>query len=247
MLKESSKPLEVLRPAVLPDDAWLLCLFLAAETIGALYGFVAHVPVALFLSLVVMGLFPGMPLAFHSILHFTVRIGVFEDRFEVSSVSPLQRFLRVGRVQQLRFKDISYAYYLEKEIDFLKRFVEFAQRERETTSFDDLFLAGARGEVQIPDSARVVSDLPEVFLKTRLDFSKYLAVEGGPRGAIGTARVRSCLVLSNRDGSQKVYMANFYDLSASDSQRFFRTLMDENRDIRFLMDTSKVRRLSRLS
>jgi hypothetical protein len=247
MLKRSNQPLEVIRPAILPDDVWLLYLFLAAETIGALYGFIAHVPVALFLSLVVMGLFPGMPLAFHSIARFTVRIELFEDRFAVVSVRPLGGLLRIGREQRLGFKDISYAYYLEREIDFLKRFVEFAEHERETTDFDDLFSAGVRGEVEIPDAARDESDLPEVFLRTKLDFSRYVRVGGRLRGALGTARARSCLVLSNRDGSQKVYVANLYDLSSSDSQHFFTTLTDKNPNIQFLMDAGKVRRLFRLS
>jgi hypothetical protein len=247
VFKGINQPLRVLRPAIFPDDMWLVYLFVAAEAVGALYGFVAHVPVALFLSLVVMGLFPGMPLAFHSIAHFTVRIEVFEDRFAVVSVWPLGSLLRIGREQQLGFKDISYAYYLEREIDFLKRFVESAEHERETTGFDDLILAGVRGEIRVPDAARDDSNIPEVFLRTKLDFSKYLWVESRPRGRIGTARVRSCLVLSNRDGSQKVYMMNFYDLSSSDSRYFFRTLMDNNPSIRFLMDTGKVRRLFKLS
>jgi hypothetical protein len=248
MWSETSKPLEVLKPAILPDDAWLFYSIFAVEMIGAAYGLIRDVPLATYLSLIVMGVIPGMPVFIHSIFHFTVRIELYEDRFTVVSFRPLVRFLKVGRRQQLAFKDISCVYYLEKEISFLKKFVAHAKKKATPAGFEDLIRAGIDGEIELPQAAHgsfqeLGDDICKVFLKTKLNFSRYLRAENGPRGAMATARAKSYLVLSNRDGSQKVYLPNFYDLSGTDSRNFLRILKERNGDIQFLMDTRKIRRL----
>jgi hypothetical protein len=248
MSTETNKPLEVLKPAILPDDAWLFYSILAAEIIAAAYGFIRDVPAAIYSSLIFMGLFPGMSIFLHSIFHFNVRIELFDDRFTVVSFCPLERFLKIGRKQQLTFKDISYVYYLEKEISFLKKFVAHAKNKRKSANLDDLFRAGIDGQIGVLQAARgslqeLDENVRKVFLKTKLNFSRYLKAENGLHGTTATARARLYLVLSNSDGSQKVYLSNFYDLSGTDSQRFLRTLKERNGDIQFLMDIHKVRRL----
>lgn len=228
---------------------WLVYVVLAIEIAIGLYGFISSGTIGIAIIMTItMCVFPGMLIFFHSIFHFSVKLEVFDDHFVVTSYDPLERFLRVSHQQQLAFKDVSYAYYLGKEIDFLKEFIRHANNKQEAVNVADLFRMGIDGEISFPQATQesmhgVDDNICKVFLNTKLNFPKYISAEEGSRGGVATARIKTCLVLSNNDGSQKVYFANFYDLSGEDSQHFLKTLKEKNGNIQFLMDPAKIKRL----
>jgi hypothetical protein len=116
---QNDKPLQVLRPAIWPDDKIIFYWVLAVEAAALLAGVIWHRPVAVFLSLVAMGILPGMPLFFHTIFHLSVKVEIFDGRFVITSYAG-DRLIKLEKEQELLFKDIEYVYYLNREIEFLK-------------------------------------------------------------------------------------------------------------------------------
>ncbi len=251
---KNSEPLQVLRPAILPDDNvfyWVL----AVEIIAVLVGMAFHNRGVALVALMFMGVLPGMPLFFHTVFHLSVKIEIFDDRFVITSYAG-DNFVRFAHKQEMSFRDIAYVYYLEREIGALKSFCGHFRGVKDLKaeadfSFDSLAKKYSVTREDYDKSlARVRNSLSDIdpecvsaFLKTKLNLKKYVWTETRAKGYIGTSRVRAYLVFSSKDGMKKAYLANFYDLSGTDSRGFLRTLKEKNPRINFLMNTNQVRRL----
>ena len=66
----------------------------------------------------------------------------------------------------------------------------------------------------------------DFFLKTRLNVKKYTR-------ARGSSYLDDSLVMSNKDGSKKVYFTTFNMLSDNDSKGFLKILKQKNENIKF--------------
>lgn len=239
------KPLRILKPAILPDDVWLFYVILAIEIIALVFGIIKNSSQTITMSLACICIIPGMPIFFHSIFHFTARFEIFERRFVFISYNLFERFLKVSRRQEMAYDEIAYVYYLKREIDFLEKFVRYMNKRQKPIDYDILETGideKILSEIQ-KSSDETDINVCKIFLKTKLNLTKYIRAERGPKGITTTARARAYLVLSNKDGSQKAYIANFYDLSGADSQYFLNSLKERNPNIQFLMNPNKIRRL----
>lgn len=256
----------ILRPAILLDDRSLFYVIFVLEIAALLVGIIMRNQVVSFLAIVVMGVLPGMPIFFHTVFHFSVEVRIFNDRLLITSYAG-DNVIRAGTHQEIFFGEIAFVYCLEREIDFIIKFLRHLQpfkiprSEHDLTEHNltkkygisreeslDAFLT-AQGAVS--GNGRVLSqgdpggagDLFTAYLITSVDIAKYLRTEGRAGGFGANARARACLVLSNKEGSKKVYFANFYDLSGDDSRKLLEMLREKNPKVRFQMDTRKVRRL----
>jgi hypothetical protein len=239
------KPLKILKPAILPDDVWLFYVIFAIEIIALVFGIIRNSPQTITMSLAFMCIIPGMPIFFHSIFHFTAKFELFEERFAFISYNLFERFLKVSKRQEMAYDEVAYVYYLKREIDFLKKFVHYMNKIQKPIDYDILGMdvdEKILSEIQ-KSSDETDTNVCKIFLKTQLNLTRYIRTERGPKGTTATARARAYLVLSNKDGSQKAYIANFYDLSGADSQYFLKNLKERNPNIQFLMNPNKIRRL----
>jgi hypothetical protein len=255
MSNKNDRPLQVIKPAILPDDN-IFYWILAVEITGLLVGAILHNRTVALSSLMFMAVLPGMPLFFHAIFHLTVTVKVFDDKLTIHTFAGSSSFIKIPWRQEIFFKDITYVYYLDKEIKFLQAFCShqraFKKLSEETDfTFNNLskkyMLSREYFDEWFKKTEELFPDLKSVdarfFLKTNLNLKKYTFIETRVKGYTATARSKAYLVLSDKDGNKKVYFANFYDLSGKDSRGLLKTLKEKNPSINFLMNTDKIRRL----
>ncbi|MBF0530313.1 MAG: hypothetical protein HQK55_13775 [Deltaproteobacteria bacterium] len=250
---ESTRPLRVMKPAILPDDNafyWIL----AIEAIGVLAGLILHKPTVSLVSLVFMGTLPGIPLFFHTIFHFAVKVQIFADKLSVTSYLG-NNVIKFASRQEIHFGEITYVYYLEQEIKFLRTFCNHFRGLKNISKENDFTFDGLSQKYKISREEydehlrKTKESLPDLesqgvfFLKTKLNLNKYMQVERSYKGGAhaATTRIKACLVLSNSDGTKKVYFANFLDLSRKDARGLLSPLKLRNSNVRFLMDPERVK------
>ena len=301
-----------LRPAVLPDDKRLFSYpVIVGLGVSAVGVFLANM-IMIVLPLIVLAVFPGLPVLFHLIYHLFVKIEVLPDKVIVTDYvsDPIVRF---SRRQEITFSEISYIYYLGKEINLLSnlrnrlrkfkipvketdytkahlmdrygipeevyaKFEESSQKTltdsaatgilmmldeiyrkydvtRETRdsikkaleddsnfSFEYLKAALRDHPVSAEDLedlrdefANINADVLAPFLLTKVNLSKYQKVSKQRNGAHLTARTDNGLVLSNENGTNKVYLMRFHDLSRADLHEFISTVNSRRPGISYLM------------
>jgi hypothetical protein len=250
---QSDKP-KILKPAILPDDVWLFYTVWAIEAGFLIWGLLANSSKIIAITILWACIFPGIAIFFHSIFYFTTKFLIFDDKFVFVSYNPFERFLQVSRRQEMAYEDVIYAYYLDKEIDFLEKFIGKMHQKRIPIEYGDfagknidMNMLSEKFHISSQEIDGLVNETDEslgkVFLQSKLKLPKYINTENARQGWIGTARAKSYLVLSNKDGSKKMYIANLYDLSGADSQYFLKTLKQRNPNIKYLMNPNKFRRL----
>jgi hypothetical protein len=79
-----------------------------------------HNPALSFFGIVVALVFPGLPLFFHTLFHFTSEFAFFHDRLVVTSYGFL-RIIRVPFRQEIRYDEVQYVYFLDKEDRVLRK------------------------------------------------------------------------------------------------------------------------------
>lgn len=109
---------QTLRPSILPDNRKMFTIpVVAAAALSAIFwasGFHA----AAFVPLIIIVVFPGLPIFFHLIFFLAVKYEISSDRLVVVDYAG-DKFVKLPRRQEIRFDDIDYVYYLEKEINLL--------------------------------------------------------------------------------------------------------------------------------
>lgn len=311
--------MRTLRPAILPDNTKLVVYPLVVGLGVAATGVILGNPVVIALPLMILVVFPGLPILFHAVYHFFVQYQIFPDRLvvvdRVSDPSVRSR----GR-REIRFGDIRYCYYVDtearllmslrkklevyhvprKETDYRKYNLldkyrvpeavldEFERRPHKT--LNDTTATGVLLEVEtvcerhnvpkkvtkeicqalendadlnfemvreklrpVPvdpvDLVRIRDkfshlDTPEVspFLVTQINLKRLEKIESSryPQAAV---RSRVGLVLSNADGTNKVYLMHFRDLGQEDSRELMRVIRDRSKSVQFLMTRKEVHAL----
>jgi hypothetical protein len=308
-----------LRPPILPDNSKLVVYPLGAGLAVVGTGVVIGNPVVIALPLIILAVFPGLPVLFHSIYHFFVEYQVFPDRLAVRDRVSDPCVRSRGR-QEIRFGDIAYCFYVDKEAHLLmnllaklkpynvpptetdfrrenllatyrvpEQVIDAFERSSEQT-LNDVTATGVILEVEdvcgrngVPrrttreickalerdehlsfdtlkerlhpypvnpaDLERIRDkfaslDTPEMnpFLVTKINLKKLKKIESSRYGNAGM-RSRVGLVLSNKDGTSKVYLMHFRDLSRKDSRELIAAIRDRTRGVKFLMTRNELKAL----
>ena len=87
-------------------------------------------------------------------------------------------------------------------------------------------------------------DILALFLSTRVNIAKYKKAESQRYGASVTARTDVGLVLSNKNGSEKVYLMYFHNLSEKDFRRLIKIVNKKKSGIQYLMTKAEINRLT---
>ncbi len=309
-----------LRPAILPDDTRLffypVIIGLVISAVGLFLGNI----IVVILPLIVLAVFPGLPVLFHLIYHLLVYIDVWRDRIVVTDYVK-DRFVRFKARQEISFAEIRYVYYLGREINLLLNlrnrlgkfkiaaketdyrrdslisrygipgdlYEEFEKSSQKTLtdytatgvwmkldeichkydvsketrdrikealkndsnySFDYLKNALRGCSVDMQDFDGLKDELTHIdvdvlapFLLTQVNLGRYQKAERQRGGAHVTARTDNGLVLSNEDGTKKIYLMHFHDLSERDVHRFINRVTSKQPDISFLMTRKERERL----
>jgi hypothetical protein len=199
-LQQKERAVRVFRPALLPDNrrlVWyplMICGVLA--TLGYFFNNLALAVIPL-LGVVV---FPGIPIAIHSVFFLCVKITLNEDTLIVVDWAG-DPFVSYPRRQEMALSRVAYVYHLQKEAE--------------------------------ANMAETVPSAP--FCNTYIKTKKYRSANANPRRAGAQVRSDNGLVLSDKEGENKVYIMHFHDLSKKDWQELARQFRKKNKDISFLM------------
>ena len=90
-------------------------------------------------------------------------------------------------------------------------------------------------------------DIIRPFLLTKVNLSKYKKVAGYRGGMAATAKVDNALVFANKDGTEKVYLMHFHDLSRQGWQSLMQDIKNHNPNITYLMTKSEYKNLLKYS
>ena len=107
------------RPSVLPDNKKLFIYPLAVCLTIASIGIIIKNPIVIVLPLIVLAVFPGLPVFFHLLIYLFVKIELHPDKIVVKDYLG-NNIVRSPRLQEMAYTDIAYIYYLSKEINLLK-------------------------------------------------------------------------------------------------------------------------------
>jgi hypothetical protein len=311
---------ETLRPAVLPDDRRIFSYPVVIGLAISMVGFFLDNNIMLVLPLIVLAVFPGLPVLFHLIYYLFVKIEISQDRLVITDrVS--DRFVRFKAHQEISFSELRYINYVGKEINLLlnlrsklkkfkipasetdytktnlvsrysvpealfEKFEKSSQKtltdytatavlmkldeiydkyniSKETrnnikkalksnSNFNYKYLKTALCNYAISSQdleslsdefTNIDVDILAPFLLTKVNLGKYRKAERSRHGAHVTARVDNSLVLSNKDGTKKVYFMRFHDLSEQDLHRFIERVNSKQPDIRYLLTKRELERL----
>ena len=82
-------------------------------------------------------------------------------------------------------------------------------------------------------------DIIRTFLLTKVNLAKYKKVAGYRGGMSATAKVDNALVFANKDGTKKVYLMHFHDLSREGWKSLMQEIKNHNPNITYLMTKSE--------
>ena len=205
-LQQRERAVQVFRPAVLPDNRRLVWYLLTICGVLATLGYFLDNPPLVIMPLLVVAVFPGIPIAIHSVYFLSVRITLYRDTLTVVDWAG-DPFVSYPRRQEIALSQVSYAYHLQKEAE-----------------------------------AHKTGSAPSVpFRSTRINLKKYSAANSDPRRVGAVARTDNGLILSDREGQDKVYIMHFHDLAKKDWQQLGSLLQEANSDISFLMGEKEKR------
>jgi hypothetical protein len=109
---------ETIRPSVLPDNKKLVIYPLIVCLITAGIGIIIGNLIVMVLPLIVLVVFPGLPVFFHLLMYIFVKIELHTHKIVVKDYLG-NGIVRSDRMQEMAYADIAYIYYLAKEINLL--------------------------------------------------------------------------------------------------------------------------------
>jgi len=311
---------KTIRPSVLPDNKKLVIYPLIACLVIAGIGIIIKNPIVIALPLIVLAVFPGLPVFFHLLMHIFVKIELHPDKIVVKD-SLGNNIVRFPRLQEMVYADIAYIYYLSKEINLLQNLCNKLKEFKLSPKENDYTKENLTAKYSVPaekiedfekssqnilndytataillkldniyrkyiipkstaknisrelkddekfnyeylrdrlkDYAVDIEDLNELedelanikvdiiqsFLLTKVNLAKYKKVAGYRGGLSATAKVDNALVFANKDGTEKVYLMHFHDLSREDWQSLMREIKNYNPNITYLITKSEYKNL----
>jgi hypothetical protein len=311
---------KTIRPSILPDNKKLVVYPLIVCLAIAGVGIIIKNPIVIILPLIVLGVFPGLPIFFHLLMHIFVKIELHPERIVVKDYLG-NKIVRAPMRQEMAYADIAYIYYLGKEINLLKNLVKKLKKYKLSPKEDDYTRENLTGKYGVPvekiesfekDSKNILNDytatailmkLDEIygkynvpkktarginkelkddrnfsyeyvrnrlkeypvemedldelkdefsnikadvvlpFLLTKVNLAKYKKVSNYRGGMSATARVDNALVFASKDGTEKVYLMHFHDLSGEGWQTVMQEIKNHNPSITYLMTKSEYNNL----
>ena len=311
---------KTIQPSILPDNKKLVIYPLVVCLLIAGVGIIINNPIVIVLPLIVLAVFPGLPVFFHLLMHLFVKIELHPDKIVVKDYLG-NNIVRPPFLQEMAYAEIAYIYYLSKEINLLqnlrnklKKFklwpkendytrenlvAKYAVPAEQIDSFekssqnilndytatailmklDDIYrkynipketaknisreLKNAEKfnyeylrdslkdyPIDIEDLNELKDELENIkvdivrpFLLTKVNLSKYKKVAGYRGGISATAKVDNALVFANKDGTEKVYLTHFHDLSRQAGQSLMQDIKDRNPNIIYLMTKNEYKNL----
>lgn len=199
-MQQEERAVRVFRPALLPDNRQLVWYPLTICGVLATLGYFLNNLFLVIIPLLVVAVFPGIPIAIHSLYFLSVKITLYGDTLIIVDWAG-NPFVSYPRRQEIALSRVAYVYHLQKE-------------------------AEAHMAETVP---------PSPFCNTYIKAKKYRAANADPRRVGAVARTDNGLVLSDKDGENKIYIMHFHDLSQKDCQQLARQFQKRNKDISFLM------------
>ncbi len=304
--------IETLRPAVLPDDKRLFSYPIVTGLLISVVGIFRGNSIMVVLPLIVLAVFPGLPVLFHLIFHIFVKIEILPDKLIITDYVS-NRFVRFKTHQEISFSEICYIHYSGKEINLLLNLKNKLKKFKIPAKETDYTKAHLIGRYGVPEAlianfekstqkllsdytaTRVLMKLDEIynkynvpketrdsikktlkkdsnfnfenlktalgsypinsqdmeslndeltnidtdilapFLLTKVNLVKYQKAEKYRHGAQITARTDNGLVISNQDGTKKIYLMHFHNLSEKAIHRFIEIVSNKQPGVKFLM------------
>ena len=110
---------QTMRPSILPDNKKLVAYPLVVCLIISAIGIAEKNLVVVILPLIILAVFPGLPVFFHLLFYLFVKIELYPHKIIVRDYTG-NKIVKFPSVQEIAFADIRYIYYLGKEINLLK-------------------------------------------------------------------------------------------------------------------------------
>jgi len=110
---------QTMRPSILPENKKLVAYPLIVCLIISAIGIAVKNPVVIILPLIVLAVFPGLPVFFHLLFYLFIKVELYPHKIVVRDYTG-NKFVKFPSVQEMAFADIRYIYYLGKEINLLK-------------------------------------------------------------------------------------------------------------------------------
>ena len=200
-MHQNEGAIHTFRPALIPDNRRLVWYPLAICGVVAALGYLFANLLLVIMPLLVVAVFPGLPIAIHSVYFLSIQMTLDGDKLTIVDWAG-DPFVSYPRRQEIVLSRVAYLYHLKKE-----------------------------AEANMTKSAP-----PPPFCNTFINTKKYRAADKNPRRIGVVARTNNGLVLSDKNGENKVYIMHFHDLSQKDWQKLAGEVQKRNGEISFLMN-----------
>lgn len=144
--------MRTLRPAILPDNKNLVVWPLLVGLGVAGTGFVVGNPVLIALPLIILAVFPGLPILFHLVYYLFVQFQIFPDRLVVIDRAS-DPFIRSRGRQEIQFGNIEYVFYVDKEAHLLMNLLKRLEPYNVPVTENDYRREHLVTKYRVPESA----------------------------------------------------------------------------------------------
>jgi hypothetical protein len=150
---------------------------LAILSATAIVGIIIDNLIVVVLPLIVLVLFPGLPLFFHLVIHLFVKLELHPDKVVVRDYVG-SSIVRASRVQQMEYGDIAYIYYLGKEINVLETLRKKLKKYKLSPKENDYTKENLAGKYGVPadeferferDSRNILNDYTATGILMKLE------------------------------------------------------------------------------
>ena len=141
--------IKTIRPSILPDNKKLVIYPLMVCLVIAGVGIIIKNPIVIILPLIVLGVFPGLPVFFHLLMHAFVKFELHSERIIFRDYLG-NKIVRAPMRQEMAYADIAYIYYLGKEINLLKNLVKKIKGFKLSPKEDDYTRENLVGKYGVP-------------------------------------------------------------------------------------------------
>jgi hypothetical protein len=115
-LQQKERDVQVFRPALFPDNRRLVWYLLTiCGLLATREYFLDNLPLAI-ISLLVVAVFSGIPIAIHSLFFLSVKITLYGNMLIVVDWAG-NPFVSYSRRQEIALSRVAYVYHLQKEVE----------------------------------------------------------------------------------------------------------------------------------
>jgi hypothetical protein len=175
--------IKTIRPSVLPDNKKLVIYPVVVCLVIAGIGIIIKNPIVIVLPLIVLAVFPGLPVFFHLLIYLFVKIELHPDKIVVKDYLG-NNIVRSPHLQEMAYADIAYIYYLSKEINLLKNLQKMLKKYKLSPQENDYTKENLATKYAVPaeqiekfekSSQNILNDYTATAILMKLDdiYSKY--------------------------------------------------------------------------